>query len=67
MDAHLGAGAVEPKGLQLLHHQRPGGVLAERLIDAYRDLLPRRHLPGVQVRFDQLACDIARHSRCLPQ
>ena len=49
LHAHLGAGPIEPERLQFLHHQRARRVLGQRLVDAYRDLLPRRHLAGFQV------------------
>ncbi len=60
LHAHLGAGAIEPERLQLLHHQRARRVLGQRLVDVESDFFARRHLAGFQVGLDQLASDVER-------
>ena len=52
---------VEPEGLELLHHQRAGGVLGERLVDPDRDLLAGGHLPVDEVARDELLGDSVCH------
>ena len=49
LHADLGARPIQSERFQLLHHQRARRVLGQRLVDANRDLLPRRHLAGLQV------------------
>ena len=66
LHAHLGASPIESQRLEFLHHQRPGRILRQRLIDVYSDLFARRHLPRHQVRADQLAGDVERHASLPP-
>ena len=66
LHADLGARVIESERLELLHHQRAGRVLGQRLVDTDRDLFARCHLAGFQVRFDQLVSDIERHRGVLP-
>ncbi len=62
---HLGVRAVEVHGLQLEHHDRAGGVLGERLVDADADLRSRRHLPMDEVGADELPRHVLGHASTL--
>ncbi len=61
LDACLGPGPVQPERLEFLHHQRAGGVLGQRLVDAQRDLLAGSHLAGFQMCCDELTGDVLGH------
>src|SRR5262245_30318374 len=50
--------AVQSHRLQFEHHESPGRILCECLIDANADLLPRRHLAGEEVGLYKLLSDI---------
>lgn len=60
---HAATIQVGPAGLE--HHQRPGRILRERLIERQRDLRTRCLPPGHQVRLDQLSRDTMSRTLCL--
>ena len=57
----LGPHAVEVHGLELQHHEGPGGVLRKRLVDPDRDLTPRSQVAFDEVRFQELPRDAPSH------
>ena len=57
----LGPHAVEVHGLELQHHEGPGGVLRQRLVDPDRDLTPRSQVAFDEVRFQELPRDAPSH------
>ena len=57
---YLGPHAVEAHRLELEHHQRAGGVLGQRLIDAKADLFPAVHAALREVCSDELLGDVHR-------
>lgn len=62
LGGQLGPDPVEAHRLQLQHHERPGGVLGERLVDPDRDLGPRREIALDEVRCDELVRDAESHA-----
>src|ERR1700745_4399689 len=58
LTGQLRSRAVQSHRLQFEHHESPGRILCECLIDANPDLLPRRHRARKQVRVDQFLGDI---------
>ena len=61
----LGAHARHAHGLELQVTQCAKGILRQGLIDAQRDLRPRRHVAADQVGFDELVSQI--HGVCSQQ
>jgi hypothetical protein len=53
--------AVQSHRLQFEHHESPGRILCECLIDANLDLIPRRHRAGEEVRLDEFLGEIQSH------
>jgi hypothetical protein len=53
--------AVQSHRFQFEHHESPGRILCECLIDANPDLLPRPHRAGEEVRIDEFLRDIQSH------
>ncbi len=53
--------AVQSHRLQFEHHESPGRILCECLINANPDLLPRRHRAREEVRLDEFLRDIQSH------
>ena len=53
--------SVQSHRLQFEHHESPGRILCECLIDANPDLLPRRHRAAEEVRVDEFLRDIQSH------
>ena len=53
--------AVQAHRLQFEHHESPGRILCECLIDANPDLPPRRHRAREEVRLDEFLRDIQSH------
>ena len=53
--------AVQSHRLQFEHHESPGRILCECLIDANPDLPPGRHRAGEEVRLDEFLRDIQSH------
>ena len=61
----LGSYALEAHGFELQHHERPGRVLRERLIDANAYLFASSHASRGEVRCDQLLGDVHSHGCCV--
>jgi hypothetical protein len=53
--------AVQSHRLQFEHHESPGRILCECLINANPDLLPRRHRAREEMRLDEFLRDIQSH------
>jgi hypothetical protein len=58
---HFRSRAVQSHRFQFQHHESPGRILCECLINANPDLLPRRHRAREEMRLDEFLRDIQSH------